>query len=108
MTELYLRHLSRQPEQAGLDSWTGHLDQDNLTRYQVVLAFVRSEESLRNLVRAWFQNYLGRPATSQEIENCAALLRNGASHRTVQIKIIASPEYFNSPSPPDQGEARRL
>jgi hypothetical protein len=79
-----------------------------MTRQQVVLGFVRSDENFRNLITGWFNQYLGRQPLSTELTNLVGRMGSGASHREVQLDIIDSDEYRNTPPPPLAGTARRF
>ncbi|MEX2558820.1 MAG: Ig-like domain-containing protein [Pirellulales bacterium] len=108
VTQLYRRLLGREPEQSGRQFWVDALDQGRMTRQQVVLGFVRSDENFRNLITGWFNQYLGRQPLSTELTNLVGRMGSGASHREVQLGIIDSDEYRNTPPPPLAGTARRL
>ena len=50
-------------------------------------------ENFGLLVTAWYQQYLRRPPTPQELNTRIERLRQGASQRDTQIELIDSPEY---------------
>jgi hypothetical protein len=108
VTELYRRLLNREPEQSGLDFWVGRVSSGELTREQVVLGFVRSDENFISLVDGWHRQYLGRPASAVESDDYVGQLRDGASQRTIQIQIIDTLEYRNTPPRPAAGTIARL
>ncbi|MDZ4780852.1 MAG: DUF4214 domain-containing protein, partial [Planctomycetia bacterium] len=97
VTELYRRLLGREPDAAGLDYWTTRLSSGQLSRQQVVFGFTRSDENFRNLITGWYQQYLGRTPTAEELNTRVDRMRNGATQRTIQIELIDSPEYRLTP-----------
>lgn len=108
VTELYQRLLGRAPDQGGLNHWVGELNAGRLTRPQVVLGFVQSAENFRLLTRGWFQQYLGRAPSQQEEDARVSQLQSGVSQRTVQIQLLDSLEYRNTPPQPAAGVALRV
>jgi hypothetical protein len=107
VTELYRRLLGREPEPDGFSSWNTALD-NGLARPQVVLGFISSAENSRNLVRGWYRQYLKREGMTPEVEFFVDQLQNGKSQQSVEIQLIDSPEYLNSPPPPAAGTACRV
>jgi hypothetical protein len=103
VTGLYERLLNREPEAGGLNYWTGLLDNGTLTREQVVLGFVRSDENFRDLSTSYFLEYLLRDPSSDELNTYVNQFKSGASQRDVQLAIINLPEYANSPPAPAAG-----
>jgi hypothetical protein len=97
VTELYRRLLGREPDAAGLDYWTTRLDSGQLSRKQVVFGFTRSNENFTNLVTGWYQQYLGRTPSNDELTTRVNRMRNGATQREIQIELIDTPEYANTP-----------
>ncbi|MEX2119078.1 MAG: DUF4214 domain-containing protein [Pirellulales bacterium] len=108
VAELYRRLLGREPEPAGAQFWEDELNDGRRTREQVVLGFVQSDENFANLIAAWHQQYLGRLPSSSELTTLVGRMRDGASHRAIQIGLIDSVEYRGTPAPPPSGAARRL
>lgn len=116
VTEVYRRLLNREPEAEGLRYWTDQLGAGR-SQADVVLGFITSDENRRNLARTWYQQYLGRAATQIEIDSVVSkmtdrTLPNGAlvkgqTQRDIQIFIIDSQEYLNTPPPPAPGAANR-
>ncbi|MEX2502508.1 MAG: DUF4214 domain-containing protein [Trueperaceae bacterium] len=107
-TELYRRLLLREPDNQGLAFWSGELDAGRRSRPDVVLGFIRSPENFRNLVQGWFAQYLARQAAASEESFFVGQLRSGVSPRSIQIQILDSTEYRNSPPPPPAGSAARV
>ncbi len=92
----------------GVVFWTNELDKGLRDRRNVILYFVKSEENFRKSVQGWHQQYLGRAATKPEEDRFTAQLLGGATPRAVQIQLIDSAEYLNTPPPPAAGTASRL
>ncbi|HUY32914.1 MAG TPA: DUF4214 domain-containing protein, partial [Pirellulales bacterium] len=107
VTALYERLLSRAPDAAGLQYWSGQLASGAMTRQQVVLGFVRSPENFRNLTSAFFQEYLLRQPSAAELNQYVGQFEAGASQRDVQLAIINLPEYANTPPAPAIGTVAR-
>jgi hypothetical protein len=61
VTALYERLLNRQPDRGGLQYWTANLDGGAMTRDQVVLGFVDSEENFQNLTAGFSRSTLAAP-----------------------------------------------
>ncbi|HVX14922.1 MAG TPA: DUF4214 domain-containing protein, partial [Pirellulales bacterium] len=91
-----------------LNYWTGQLDSGTMTRAQVVNGFDSSVEYYQNLTTAFFEQYLGRAPTAVEMENYVSAFEQGATQRTIQIEIIDSPAYQDTPPPPEEGGIERL
>jgi len=107
VTSLYERLLSREPDSTGLQHWTSNLDNGTMTRQQVVLGFVRSPENFQQLTTAFFQEYLLRLPTVDEVNQYVAQFEAGATQSDIQIAIINLPEYANTPPAPPVGGVGR-
>ncbi|HVX64224.1 MAG TPA: DUF4214 domain-containing protein, partial [Pirellulales bacterium] len=105
---LYQRLLDRQADPHGLAYWTQQLDLQLASKQQVVLRFTQSTENFENLVTGFYQEYLQRTPTSDELNNFVQQMHAGASQRDIQIEIISSDEYRNSPPPPAPGAIGRF
>ncbi|HVX12328.1 MAG TPA: DUF4214 domain-containing protein [Pirellulales bacterium] len=108
VTALYQRLLDRQPDQTGLAYWSGQLDSGAMTRTQVVDGFNSSVEYYENVTTSIFEQYLGRSPTAGELANYVSALQMGATQRTIQIELIDSAEYQQTPTPPAAGGVTRL
>ena len=108
VTALYQRLLNRTPDVQGLNYWVQALNQHQMTETQVVLGFLKSDESFRNQISGFFQEYLSRNPSSSELDGYVARMQAGASARDVQLSIIASDEYRSTPTPPASGSMNRL
>ncbi|HXT57127.1 MAG TPA: DUF4214 domain-containing protein, partial [Pirellulales bacterium] len=107
VTTLYERLLNREPDQQGLQFWTGNLDSGAMTREQVVLGFEQSPEAYTNDVNGFFQQYLNRAPTATELANYVGQLEHGATQRDIQMQLIDLPEYQNNPPLPPAGSMNR-
>lgn len=107
-TAIYERLLDRQPDPQGLTYWAGQLDEQSRSRSHVVLAFLDSDENLKNLAEGWYQQYLNREPQADEQAAVVAELHAGVSQRQVQINLINGQEYRNAPAPPADGGVVRL
>jgi hypothetical protein len=103
VTALYERLLNREPDADGLRYWTSSLGSGAMSRTQVVLGFVDSDENFRNLTTTFFEEYLLRQPTAGELDQYVGQFRLGASQRTIQLAIVNLPEYTNSPPAPVAG-----
>ena len=108
VTALYQRLLHRNPDAQGLSFWLQALNQQQATKPQVVLGFLYSDENFQNEITGFYQEYLDRTPTSSELANYVAQMRAGATQRDVQLSLIASQEYRNSPLPPAAGSMSKL
>jgi hypothetical protein len=108
VSALYQRLLNRQADAQGLQFWTTHLNNGTMTRQQVVLGFEDSPENFRNDVTGFFQQYLNRQPTADELASYVAQMEAGASQRQIQIELIDTPEYRSTPAAPAAGSVNRL
>jgi len=97
--ELYRRMMGRIADEPGAAFWIDLLDRGVVTREGVVLGFIQSEENYRHLVILWYQTYLERTATEEEIAGFVGQMLAGASQREIQIQLLNSAEYRNTPRP---------
>lgn len=91
---LYETILGREPEQSGLDYWSGLLD-SGLSRSVVLDAIWYSTEHLGIEVKADYMQILNRLPGIDEIAYWVRLLENGLTNDAVQLAFYASDEYFN-------------
>jgi hypothetical protein len=94
VTALYGDLLGRTPDAAGLAMWTNALG-SGMSRQQVAMAVLSSQEWRNGLVAAYYEAYLGRPADTGGLVFWTTQMANGVSDETVQASIIGSQEYFN-------------
>jgi hypothetical protein len=107
VTELYRRLLNREPDPGGLQHWTALLDQ-GVSEKTIVLHFVTAKEYRRNLVTAWFDEYLSTAPTDDQLSTDVQWMAAGASDRDVQVDIINMPAYALIPPQPSPGSVNRL
>lgn len=108
VSTLYQRLLDRTADQQGQQYWTNQLNQHSLTEQQVVLQFENSVENDKILVKGFYQEYLQRSPTPDELNAAVAQLQAGATPRDIQIGIINTTEYRNTPAPPPPGTGQKL
>ncbi|MGH7194017.1 MAG: DUF4214 domain-containing protein, partial [Candidatus Saccharimonadales bacterium] len=94
---LYERLLNRQFDTQGLTYWINQLEQQHETEFQVVMGFLTSDENYKLLTNQFFNEYLQRQPSPTELTDYVADFRAGASQRDIQIKIIDTDEYRNTP-----------
>jgi hypothetical protein len=108
VTTLYERLLNREPDAQGLQFWTGNLDSGAMTREQVVLGFEQSHEAFTNDVVGFFQQYLNRTPNQTELASYVDQLEHqGKTQRDIQIDLINTTEYQNTPPLPPAGSMNR-
>jgi hypothetical protein len=105
---LYQRLLGRPADPHGLDFWESQLGLQLETEQQVVLGFTQSDENFKNLIGGFFQQYLQRAPSSKELDDFLKQMEADASQRDIQIEIIDSDEYRNTPPPPASGVAEKF
>ncbi|MGH7136635.1 MAG: DUF4214 domain-containing protein, partial [Pirellulales bacterium] len=108
VTALYERLLNREPDSGGLQYWTSLLDTGMMTPTQVVNGFQHSPENFQNLVTGFFNEYLNRAPSASEMANYVSQFEAGTTDEQIQIELIDSAEYANTPSPPAAGSVRQL
>lgn len=91
---LYAEILHRSPDQAGLNHWTGLLDNHQATTYQVALAIEQSEENDTNTVQNFYLRFLGRAADPNGLAHWMAALNLGVTPQQVAAFIQGSDEFF--------------
>lgn len=91
---MYADLLERTPDQAGLSYWLAQL-QFGVSRYQIALHIAASAEREAMVVQHDYFTFLGRDATSQEINYWVARFAQGAENEDIVTGFIASPEYYN-------------
>lgn len=105
VTALYERLLNREPDSQGLGFWVGNLHSHQMSEPQVVLGFLHSDEDFKNRIAGWFEQYLNRSPGPDELNTFLTQMKDGASDRQIQIELVNSNEYRNSPAAPPDGAA---
>jgi hypothetical protein len=95
VTQVYQDLLRRQPDSAGLNFWTGFLDQGN-SRTAMVQQFTHSQEYQTLQVQQAFETLLVRHADRNGLATFVAQLQNGDTVAQVQAQLAASQEYFQN------------
>ncbi|HVX62870.1 MAG TPA: Ig-like domain-containing protein, partial [Pirellulales bacterium] len=108
VTALYKRLLGRNPDAQGLQYWDQALETHAKTEHEVVTGFLSSDEYYTNLIDGFFEEYLNRQPTSDELQSDLIQMRGGVSDREIQLEIIVTDEYKNTPPPPPLGSVKRL
>ena len=98
VTQLYRDLLGRAPDQPGLNSFSTALEQNTLTRMQVVQAMMTSDEGRTHEVQNLFQTYLSRAADSVGLDLSLSFLKAGGTLQNVRAAILGSSEYFQNRS----------
>lgn len=95
VTELYNDLLHRAPDPAGLDNFTKALDAGQ-SRDTVALGILNSTEFTRAFVGANYEHFLGRKASSTEIDPWLKFVNAGGNFDQLQAQIMSSEEAFRS------------
>ena len=91
--ELYLDLLGREPDPAGLESFTNLLTSGRATREQVAFGILTSQERRELQVRQLYRDLLRREADPAGLAGFATFLRNGGSLNQVKVILLTSSEY---------------
>jgi hypothetical protein len=94
VTALYQDLFGRAPDAGGMALWTGALA-SGVSRQQVALDLLSSQEWRNGLVADYYEAYLGRAADTPGLVFWTTQMSNGVSDEAVQAQIIGSQEYFN-------------
>src|SRR5262249_50875001 len=85
--------LGRAPDLAGLDAFSHALD-SGASRNSVALAIINSLEFNRAFVGAQYEHFLGRKATTAEIDPWVKFVNAGGNFDQLQAHLISSDEAF--------------
>jgi hypothetical protein len=95
LTRLYQKVLNRAPDAAGLSSnLNGLLNAYAAQRQTESAGLLSSDEYRTDLVKGWYQKYLGRAADAAGRAASAAALAAGATDEQVIAALVGSDEYF--------------
>jgi hypothetical protein len=108
LTQVYERLLNRPEDDQGMAYWNSVLSQNSNNLGPVALSFEHSNENFQNVVTGFYQQYLQRKPTNTELAAAVNTLASGGSQRDIEIGIINSNEYRNSPSPPPSQTGTRI
>jgi hypothetical protein len=92
--ELYLDVLSSEGDLAGIATLSDLL-KGGSSREDVALVFLQSVEYRTLLVQSWYQRFLHRSPTAEELAKLVGMLV-GATDEEVEAAILGSDEYYNS------------
>lgn len=107
LQSLYQRILNRTPEPGALPFWEQQLA-SGLTEGQIALQFFTSAEAFSKNVVGWFEEYLGRAPTLDELTQYVNQMLAGANDRTIEQEITNLPEYSAEPPASPDGNGVRL
>ena len=105
---LYQRLLNRTADSQGLAYWDHLLETHQETELDVVNGFLSSDEYYTNLIDGFFEEYLNRLPHADELASDLTQMRGGVSERAIQLEIVVTDEYKNTPPPPPLGAMKRL
>jgi hypothetical protein len=104
VTQLYQRFLGRAPEPDGYSYWTEALDSGRLTTAQVAADFQVTHEQHVNLVDFLYGEYFNSAVpTAAQSQGYIADLDAGKTETQIELEIIDSPDYSNTPPAPSPG-----
>ncbi|HET6878993.1 MAG TPA: DUF4214 domain-containing protein, partial [Pirellulales bacterium] len=98
LTNLYRELFGRDPDSDGFQFWLNALN-NNLSRTDLVNAFLHSQEYEKHWVDCLFDDFLGRHADEGAENFFVKALNNGATEQSLVLAILTSPEYFSHPGP---------
>jgi autotransporter-associated beta strand protein len=96
VTQLYHDLLGRAPDGGGLTFWTGLLNQNQATKFQVSLGFVNSPEYRMLEVSSLYPKFLHRTVDPTGLTGWTQYLLQGHTLEQLQAQIVASPEYLQT------------
>jgi hypothetical protein len=91
---VYRAVLNRNADPAGLNSWTGHLNDGSETRLKVVQGIRNSPEHFGQEIDAFYQTLLGRAADPAGRASWVQQLENGVREEQIAFDFLNSPEYL--------------
>jgi hypothetical protein len=95
---VYLDELGRAGAKSELDVWAALFNAPGLSQPQaqnlIATGIGHSPEARDDLVKAWYQAYLGRQAAGGEEAGWVNLLQSGQTEEQVLSGILASPEFY--------------
>jgi len=93
VTSLYEDLLHREPDPIGLDAF-GHALDSGASRDSVALSIINSLEFTRAFIAEQYEHFLGRRATTAEIDPWVRFVNAGGNFDQLQANIISSDEAF--------------
>jgi hypothetical protein len=90
----YRELLRRTADPAGLAHWSSAMDQNLLSRSQVVLSIEHSPEYYTSLVDNTYAAHLNRSARPSEMTAWTNFLSQGGTVEQFEASLLGTPEYF--------------
>jgi uncharacterized repeat protein (TIGR01451 family) len=95
LTAVYNDLLKRAPDTAGFNATLLALLGDyTSTRQTIALSLATSTEANDDRIAAFYQKYLGRPASPTELSGWVSALGQGFTLEQIRVAILSSPEFF--------------
>lgn len=91
---LYRDTLGRDPESAGLTSWTAKLDQGTITSSQIAALFIGSTEYRAKRIQEVYQSILGRAADPGGLASWLNYFASGHTLEQMKAGFYGSAEYY--------------
>ena len=92
---VYWQLLGRIATTKELSQWVSQLTRFPNTRTSFALSLVDSTEYRSIQIRTWYQTYLGRPATTPEVNQSLAIWKKTYSNIQALAPILATQEFYN-------------
>jgi hypothetical protein len=99
VSQVYLDLLHRAPEPDALASWSGLLDNGQVTPAQVVQMLEGSQEYHQLVVEQLYGQYLHRAADPGGLSGWEGFLAGGGTIDQMRALLLGSPEYFSITPP---------
>jgi PKD repeat protein len=88
--------LGRQPSQTEITSYSSQLDSGSLTRSQLTLQLVNTQEYRTDVVNTDYANILQRPADAVGLSTWVNFLAQGGTELQLQAQLLGSGEFFSN------------
>jgi hypothetical protein len=96
LTALYGDVLGRDPDPTGRAFFLQALSA-GLSRSQIVVFLLSGVEAHQNLIQTWYQRFLRRAATPNEMAAQLLFFLPGIREEQLIALLLASPEYYSRP-----------
>ena len=94
---VYKKLLSRCPDPEGFKHWLDHLNNKGMTRNNLAMRFLLSDEYTRNHVTNVYKKILRRNPDQRGLEHWTCRLKSGKNdHQSLLVGFVTSPEYRNN------------
>jgi virginiamycin B lyase len=94
VTGLYTDIFDRSPDQPGFAAWVGVIQNGVRTRAAVAYYFLTSAESYVRAIDSYYEEFLGRSPSGDEVQNLFNTLVAGATPADITAIFLSSPEYI--------------